>query len=471
MASDEEVTRRLLREAAPGHRGLSVESVARAVDRRSHRRARIALVSAPLLTAATVGAALLGAKWIGLGEVDVPVVTPTSTASTAGPVPWIDTPAAGYPAAGHVEPSPSTTEPRSAPACSGGDITAEWGTVEGATGHLYHPLWLANSGAGDCSVTGHPDVLASEPGLPDVTADPTSVGESSLVTLAPGDRARLVLESRSSCEAHPGGGGQSVVYHHVEISLADGTSVVAQSDAGLDLKCGLGASSFQFDENHLGTPVADPWRDLSVRVDAEGSAIVDGSLTYVVSLTNYGADDVSLTDRCPSYVETLTSEPSGNLTAKASYLLNCTDTSTIPAGATVAFGMKLPLPDGIGGTPMTLTWALAGPDLPSGSANVVVADVPDELLPRTIDELRVGASTPFLYRAHCGVEWLYVGAEVWRTQLRDDGSHNPPPGWPEMIPGTLTRTAKDRITFTSDDIPEVLVFEPAPAAADPGECN
>jgi hypothetical protein len=72
---------------------------------------------------------------------------------------------------------------------------------------------------------------------------------------------------------------------------------------------------------------------------------------------------------------------------------------------------------------------------------------------------------PFEINAHCGVEFIEIDGETWRTKLRDDGHGNPPEGWPQIIDGELSIDGRGNTAiFTSDEIPEELVFRPAPRA-------
>jgi hypothetical protein len=84
--------------------------------------------------------------------------------------------------------------------------------------------------------------------------------------------------------------------------------------------------------------------------------------------------------------------------------------------------------------------------------------------PSVADTFPVGSTAPFALFAHCGVEFTTIDGTLWRTRVRDDGNHNPPPGWPQNIQGTLRRPAEDRAVFVSDEIPDTLVFRPAPHA-------
>jgi hypothetical protein len=78
--------------------------------------------------------------------------------------------------------------------------------------------------------------------------------------------------------------------------------------------------------------------------------------------------------------------------------------------------------------------------------------------------LDVGDTTQYNLWAHCGVQFTKIDGLTWKTPLRDDGSHNPPPGWPELIHRTLERVTEDRAVFRSDEIPEPLTYRPAPDA-------
>ena len=78
-----------------------------------------------------------------------------------------------------------------------------------------------------------------------------------------------------------------------------------------------------------------------------------------------------------------------------------------------------------------------------------------------MDDFPVGSSAPFAVYAHCGVEFTTIDGTTWRTTRRDDGQGNPPKGWPQSIPGTLTRTVDDRAVFTATEMPVEFVFKPA----------
>lgn len=84
--------------------------------------------------------------------------------------------------------------------------------------------------------------------------------------------------------------------------------------------------------------------------------------------------------------------------------------------------------------------------------------------PAPRDSFPVGSRAPFRVDAHCGVEWAVIDGYSWHTRLRDDGNHNPPRDWPQLIDGVLTRPSTDRAVFVSAQIPVRLVFKPAPDA-------
>jgi hypothetical protein len=81
------------------------------------------------------------------------------------------------------------------------------------------------------------------------------------------------------------------------------------------------------------------------------------------------------------------------------------------------------------------------------------------------DFFPVGSHATFSVSAHCGAEFTRIDGVTWRTKPRDGGApYTAPERWPQMIRGTLTRPAEKRAVFTSDQIPETLVFRPAPNA-------
>ena len=90
---------------------------------------------------------------------------------------------------------------------------------------------------------------------------------------------------------------------------------------------------------------------------------------------------------------------------------------------------------------------------------------PTEVRAAPRDVFPVGSRAAFRVDAHCGVEWAVIDGYSWHTELRDDGNHNPPRDWPQLIDGVLTRPSENRAVFVSDQIPVRLVFSPAPDAA------
>lgn len=105
-----------------------------------------------------------------------------------------------------------------------------------------------------------------------------------------------------------------------------------------------------------------------------------------------------------------------------------------------------------------------GTALPAESTvtiTVLRADEPnaqDDTLVGPNRGLAVGETGSMSLWLHCGLEYVMVGDRVWQTEARGDAG--PPPGWPEQLPGTATRTSEDTITFTSDLIDEQIIFRP-----------
>lgn len=116
-----------------------------------------------------------------------------------------------------------------------------------------------------------------------------------------------------------------------------------------------------------------------------------------------------------------------------------------------------------------------GTALPADSTvtiTVLRADQPkaqDDTLVGPNRGLAVGETGPMSLWLHCGLEYVKVGDRVWQTEAR--GDVGPPPGWPEQLPGTATRTSEDTITFISDLIDEQIIFRPYEPTTPGGDPN
>ncbi len=90
-----------------------------------------------------------------------------------------------------------------------------------------------------------------------------------------------------------------------------------------------------------------------------------------------------------------------------------------------------------------------------------------EAKPAPRDSFPVDSRASFRVDAHGGIEWAVIDGSSWHTRLRDDGNHNPPKNWPQLIDGIVTRPSENRAVFVSDQIPGRLVFTPASVAVWP----
>lgn len=98
------------------------------------------------------------------------------------------------------------------------------------------------------------------------------------------------------------------------------------------------------------------------------------------------------------------------------------------------------------------TRATDGPDADGeGGAGVLLDGAGNETLP-------VGATAPLTVFAHCGLRFARIDATLWETDERGNGSS---PTGSDLLRGTATRTAEDRVVFTSAGLADPVVFRPA----------
>ncbi len=343
----------LLHEAAPPSEGVAFDDVVRRVRRR--RAARWATAVGVVAVAGVVGGVAL----------TLPSSPPSTRVATGvdltGTVPWVDLPPTPYQA----PPAPSGPVPTDARDCTAGDVTASFDGRDGATGHLVNYVVFRNTSSSTCVLKGFPArVTASEPGKPDVVATNGSYfPQSTTANMAPGGTTLLGLQTDSLCPANPAGAKPAQLYHHVDITLTGGGTVTpAGPTDGLNLTCGLHLTRFYVEEQ---APVAphDPLSDLAASLELPQTAKAGEPLVYVVDLTNPTNEPVSFDRWCPSYLEAPTKE---------SYTLNCATVSSIAAGQTVRYEMRLQVPDDAAVT-LTVRWEMTGPGLPSAQGTVPLA--------------------------------------------------------------------------------------------------
>ena len=122
----------------------------------------------------------------------------------------------------------------------------------------------------------------------------------------------------------------------------------------LDLSCGLHVTTFE-DPNYPQPQVIIPLAGLLPTLVLPHSARAGDTLVYEVDLRNPTPHPIAL-EPCPGYFE-----DAGDKLIFLTYALNCTPVGSIPAGQTVRFAMKLPLPADIPVGPVRIEWALRLP--------------------------------------------------------------------------------------------------------------
>jgi hypothetical protein len=85
------------------------------------------------------------------------------------------------------------------------------------------------------------------------------------------------------------------------------------------------------------------------------SAPADGTLDYVVTITNTANSTFEWSSPCPTYDESVGPSPA----ASTSYTLNCVPAEPISAGGSIEFDIQMPIPSTASG-PMRMVWVLDG---------------------------------------------------------------------------------------------------------------
>jgi hypothetical protein len=328
----EERLSELMQSAAPPLPEVALVDVAHWVR---HRRT-VAWSTAGVVAAAAAVTAIAFVSTTSGDSSPAPVVNH----SLHGAVPWIDHPAPPY----QPLPTPRTAPPATdARLCTAGDVAARFlPRGDGATGHMLIQLRFENTSGTTCVLKGYPtEVVASEPGLRDVTAKAGSYFPNQpTANIAPGESAFLGLETDSECASRPGGGPAGPPYHHVHVSLPGGGTVrVTRHSPAFDLTCGLQMTKFYVPQPAAPEP-HDPLGDLQASLRLSHTARVGTTLEYGVALTNPTSTAISL-DRCPGYDEA--------------------PVEAIAPGDTVLFAMQVPAPDQPGS--YRLDWDLSVPSL------------------------------------------------------------------------------------------------------------
>lgn len=362
MNRDEKAIRQLLESAAPPMPPIDFADLEQAFRRRRNLR---------WSTTASVGAVLAV----------VVVVMAVQRASThrTPPAPEQRTPAGLVPWIGAVAPDPLSYRPHTAPTtgtsssasspatstlCAASALTPIVGRGGGISQHWSVVVSVRNTGGRPCALPGPVKVVATQPGLPDVTATKSGVwgrpGPPARY-LAPHAEALLGVDSPGYCASYPAGGATSrgPVYHHVRLELPGGGSITVGVNPGVGLRCGLEATDFWTREPAPADP-SDPLEYLRVTLQPPQSVRAGAEFSYVVSLLNPSGQAIRLTP-CPGYLQFARSAASSSVYVKQSYALNCAPVANLRPAQTARFEMRMTLPAELPPGKLLIGWSLVGP--------------------------------------------------------------------------------------------------------------
>ena|SRR2546425_5955528 len=292
-------------------------------------------LSAVLLVAATT---LLAACAAGRGLV--------TGGAAGGPIPWLD-------ANGARLSIPAINAQR---ACRAGDLQFRAGAVGAHQGRVTQEVLITNTGSDACFLADPPLGTAT---LGDgtqrtVTAAPDTIHR---LDLAPGQTAQLVTGTPAICA----GVGHPAVASSLRLSLGTVQGV------WVNVECG--APVVMLFEALAAAPTAGvPASRLRAVLAAPGSAARGTSLVYQVVLTNPTASAIAF-DTCPSYTQWLGTPP---MVVQRTLQLNCAPARTVAAGESIAFEMKITVPQTMEPGLTKLSWSLEVGGGPSSGTTIVV---------------------------------------------------------------------------------------------------
>lgn len=281
-----------------------------------------------------------------------PPSPPVSPVSERGAVPWVNQPGQFF------EPSPLPVRyrPANAPPCTAAQVRVSPDGSNGATGFLLWYFTFRNVSGTTCVLRGYPHVVASEPGMPDVSATHNSpfirmfAEDERPGNMRPGGVTMLSLVTSDNCMA--GATGRTLIYHTVTITIPGGGQAVVSGAFGM--QCGLSTGRFavrQPAQHDTRSPVSGA----RVTLDLPRGAVAGTTLHYVAALTNPTGTGMVLSP-CPGYQQGI--GPAGKAVLLS---LNCRAQRRIPAHQTVRFAMRLHVPTGTPTGPADVHWMIAAP--------------------------------------------------------------------------------------------------------------
>jgi uncharacterized protein DUF4232 len=327
------------------------------------------LVGSAAVIFATVALTACAAKPepISQGSNPPPSAAPSAAPSADSAVPWIDQP--GSLSLGSPMPGPAL--PTAGPPCAGSDVRPTYDGGEHGAGVVFHRFSFTNVSATTCALRGTPNVVATEPGKPSVTATPAALFTVVPVALPPGGQSQLEMQTMNECDANHSGAGPATTYHALTIAIPGGGDVAVP--VNLDPECGLYVGEFgvQAPDPVYPTP---PLAGATFKLELPASVKAGDQLRYVVDIANPTDADMAL-DPCPSYLEQGPGDP-----GKTPLQLNCDAVHDVPAGETVRFAIQLPVPADTPTGPAQVCWTViditSGKERACGSVEVEGADTP-----------------------------------------------------------------------------------------------
>ncbi|HKC90667.1 MAG TPA: hypothetical protein VKE23_05000 [Candidatus Limnocylindria bacterium] len=347
---------------------------------------------------------LLGILTLAIVACEPTVEPQRASPSPAGPspIPWIAATAVATP-----QPAPTRRpRPTGIASCAASDLAAAFLGGQGAGGWITRTFVIGNRSASRCIIDGPVRAAYLDAGGAEIVADAvegqqgTSISQrwavleprTAPITDAPprDGQADLTLATYGDC-------GTAPAFHEVALTFAAPTGTlripmlpgrVGGRCDGPDLRLTLGIAVPL--EAFPSETLAPPRLQASIEVPAQIRA--GESLRYVVRLRNVSAETYVWEDGCPLYEELLnghpvdptdrparfTTAPPGKYAGSAAEIhpLNCVAAGPIPAGASIAFEMRIDVPADDVGQQGLLWWMVGPPSLmPSASISVDVLSV------------------------------------------------------------------------------------------------
>lgn len=291
----------------------------------------------------------------------------SSPPAPSGPiVPWVDRPAPAF-----VEPTPQPYRTDARP-CGSKDLEVSAGDVGAGLGNINLPVTFVNSSASTCVLKGKPTIGGLKA---DGTLVPLAITSGSYfgdpgppANIATGEAAALYISGADACPAILG--GKHRIYPMLRIGLPGGGHVDAAAH-DFDTACGVSVSQFGVPADAEPT-VDPPLSPLTAQISAPPTVVAGQILMYTVTMTNPRSTEISLSP-CPAYDEFVGSGSDNTWVGTVlHYHLNCDAWSTIPAGTSVTYAMRLSLPANQPEGMAKFGWDLQGGGGPSAGAPLTV---------------------------------------------------------------------------------------------------